>query len=151
MAGTSSVYPRPPFNNASQHGRAYGVNVRMFGCLCLFPLVELATIAILLLQDCYDAPLTFSGGEFDTMLLALLRCVYTGRNDTHMVLSAEQAIPTFRGWLNFNRYVHSCQHWKYSKHCIDLISPTDMIVTTLLSQFLQSCKRLLSRSKQDHG
>ena len=44
------------------------------------------------MQDCYDAPLTFSRGQYDTMMLALLRCVYTGRNDSQVLMSMEQAL-----------------------------------------------------------
>ncbi len=60
------------------------------------------------MQDCYDAPLTFSRGQYDTMMLALLRCVYTGRNDSQVLMSMEQALPVHHSWLNFNRY-NSCQ------------------------------------------
>jgi hypothetical protein len=56
------------------------------------------------MQDCYDAPLTFSRGQYDTMMLALLRCVYTGRNDSQVLMSMEQALPVHHSWLNFNRY-----------------------------------------------
>ncbi len=59
------------------------------------------------MQDCYDAPLTFSRGQFDTMMLALLRCVYTGRNDSQVLMSMEQALPVHHSWLNFNRYIFS--------------------------------------------
>ena len=55
------------------------------------------------MQDCYDAPLTFSRGPYDTMMLALLRCVYTGRNDSQVLMSMEQALPVHHSWLNFNR------------------------------------------------
>lgn len=61
------------------------------------------------MQDCYDAPLTFSRGPYDTMMLALLRCVYTGRNDSQVLMSMEQALPVHHSWLNFNRYCYS-QH-----------------------------------------
>ncbi|DBB13937.1 TPA: hypothetical protein ACH3X3_000916 [Trebouxia sp. C0006] len=54
-------------------------------------------------KDCYDAPLTFSRGPYDTMMLALLRCVYTGRNDSQVLMSMEQALPVHHSWLNFNR------------------------------------------------
>ncbi|KAL3145356.1 hypothetical protein ABBQ38_001612 [Trebouxia sp. C0009 RCD-2024] len=54
-------------------------------------------------KDCYDAPLTFSRGPYDTMMLALLRCVYTGRNDSQVLMSMEQALPVHPSWLNFNR------------------------------------------------
>ena len=59
------------------------------------------------MQDCYDAPLTFSRGPYDTMMLALLRCVYTGRNDSQVLMSMEQALPVHHSWLNFNR-CNSC-------------------------------------------
>lgn len=55
------------------------------------------------MQDCYDAPLTFSRGQYDTMMLALIRCVYTGRNDSQVLMSMEQALPVHHSWLNFNR------------------------------------------------
>lgn len=51
----------------------------------------------------YDQPLTFSRGLADTMMLALLRAVYSGRGDSQMVVSMEQALPLQRSWLNFNR------------------------------------------------
>ena len=54
-------------------------------------------------QDMYDQPLTFSRGAVDTMMLALLRAVYSGRGDSQMVVSMEQALPLQRSWLNFNR------------------------------------------------
>ena len=54
-------------------------------------------------QDMYDQPLTFSRGPADTMMLALLRAVYSGRGDSQMVVSMEQALPLQRSWLNFNR------------------------------------------------
>ncbi|KAK9849807.1 hypothetical protein WJX84_004133, partial [Apatococcus fuscideae] len=56
-----------------------------------------------LLKDMYDQPLTFSRGPADTMMLALLRAVYSGRGDSQMVVSMEQALPLQRSWLNFNR------------------------------------------------
>ena len=37
------------------------------------------------------------------MMLALLRAVYSGRGDSQMVVSMEQAIPLQHSWLNFNR------------------------------------------------
>jgi len=37
-------------------------------------------------------------------MLALLRCVYTGRNDSQVLMSMEQALPVHHSWLNFNRY-----------------------------------------------
>lgn len=61
------------------------------------------------MQDCYDAPLTFSGGEYDTMMMALLRGVYSGHNDSQLVLSMEQSVPVLKGWLNFNRC--PCKLW----------------------------------------
>ena len=62
------------------------------------------------MQDCYDAPLTFSRGPYDTMMLALLRCVYTGRSDSQVLMSMEQALPLHHSWLNFNRYQRSQIH-----------------------------------------
>jgi outer membrane protein insertion porin family len=56
------------------------------------------------LQDAYGGPLTFSGGNSDTLMLALLRAAYTGRSDTHLVASMEQALPLQPDWLNFNRF-----------------------------------------------
>ncbi|KAK9865202.1 hypothetical protein WJX84_001035 [Apatococcus fuscideae] len=40
-----------------------------------------------LLKDMYDQPLTFSRGPSDTMMLALLRAVYSGRGDSQLVVS----------------------------------------------------------------
>ena len=56
------------------------------------------------LQDAYGGPLTFSGGNSDTLMLALLRAAYSGRSDTHLVASMEQALPLQPDWLNFNRF-----------------------------------------------
>ena len=56
------------------------------------------------LQDAYDAPMTFSDQETDTMMLGLLRAVYSGKKDTQMVVSTEQAVPLHSSWLNFNRW-----------------------------------------------
>lgn len=56
------------------------------------------------LQDAYGGPLTFSGGNSDTLMLALLRAAYSGRSDTHLVASMEQALPLQPNWLNFNRF-----------------------------------------------
>ena len=55
-------------------------------------------------QDAYGGPLTFSGGNSDTLMLALLRAAYSGRSDTHLVASMEQALPLQPDWLNFNRF-----------------------------------------------
>lgn len=57
-----------------------------------------------MLQDAYGGPLTFSGGNSDTLMLALLRAAYSGRSDTHLVASMEQALPLQPDWLNFNRF-----------------------------------------------
>jgi hypothetical protein len=57
-----------------------------------------------LAQDAYGSPLTFSGGRSDTLMLALLRAAYSGRHDTHLVASMEQALPLQPDWLNFNRF-----------------------------------------------
>ncbi len=37
-------------------------------------------------------------------MLALLRAAYSGRSDTHLVASMEQALPLQPDWLNFNRF-----------------------------------------------
>ena len=37
-------------------------------------------------------------------MLALLRAAYSGRSDTHLVASMEQALPLQSNWLNFNRF-----------------------------------------------
>ena len=37
-------------------------------------------------------------------MLALLRAAYSGRSDTHVVASMEQALPLQSNWLNFNRF-----------------------------------------------
>eukprot|EP00873_Tetraselmis_striata_P003069 jgi/Tetstr1/423333/TSEL_014031.t1 len=55
-------------------------------------------------QDVYGSPLTFSGQEHDTMMMGLLRMVYSGKGDTQMVASMEQALPLRSEWLNFNRF-----------------------------------------------
>lgn len=55
-------------------------------------------------QDVYGSPLTFSGQEHDTMMMGLLRMVYSGKGDTQMVASVEQALPLRPDWLNFNRF-----------------------------------------------
>jgi hypothetical protein len=54
-------------------------------------------------QDAYGSPLTFSGGDSDTLMLALLRATYSGRNDAALAASVEQALPVQPTWLNFNR------------------------------------------------
>jgi len=54
-------------------------------------------------QDAYGSPLTFSGGDSDTLMLALLRATYSGRNDAALAASVEQALPVQPAWLNFNR------------------------------------------------
>ncbi len=54
-------------------------------------------------QDAYGSPLTFSGGDSDTLMLALLRAAYAGRADTALAASVEQALPVQPSWLNFNR------------------------------------------------
>ena len=54
-------------------------------------------------QDAYGSPLTFSGGDSDTLMLALLRAAYAGRGDTALAASVEQALPVQPSWLNFNR------------------------------------------------
>lgn len=56
-----------------------------------------------MLQDAYRSPLTFSGGKSDSMMVALLRAVFTGSQDTQLVASMEQAVPLVQNWLNFNR------------------------------------------------
>ena len=38
------------------------------------------------------------------MMLGLLRAVYSGKKDTQMVVSTEQAMPLHSSWLNFNRW-----------------------------------------------
>jgi len=55
--------------------------------------------------DRYGSPLTFSGKAHDHMLLGLLRLAFSGRGDTQLMASAEQALPV-RGdaqWLSFTR------------------------------------------------
>ena len=54
-------------------------------------------------QDAYGSPLTFSGGDSDTLMLALLRATYSGRNNAALAASVEQALPVQPAWLNFNR------------------------------------------------
>ena len=54
-------------------------------------------------QDAYGSPLTFSGGDSDTLMLALLRASYSGRHDATLAASVEQALPVQPAWLNFNR------------------------------------------------
>ena len=75
--------------------------------LCMPLHVDCSTSAIsppIALQDAYGGPLTFSGGSSDTLMLALLRAAYSGRSDTHLVASMEQALPLQSNWLNFNRF-----------------------------------------------
>ena len=54
------------------------------------------------MQDCYNAPLTFSGGPFDTMMTALLRSRQVGQNSSTSI-TMEQALPLHKSLLNFNR------------------------------------------------
>ena len=84
------------------------------------------------MQDCYDAPLTFSRGQYDTMMLALLRCVYTGRNDSQVLMSMEQALPVHHSWLNFNRY----------NRCLQQTCPSGLWVQRTLSKYADM-KRLV--------
>lgn len=56
-------------------------------------------------QDCYGSPITFSGESSDTMMLALMRAVYSsGTGESGLVFSMEQAVPLKQDWLNFNRF-----------------------------------------------
>lgn len=55
-------------------------------------------------QDAYKSPLTFSGGKSDSMMVALLRAVYSGPHETQLVASVEQAVPIVANWLSMNRF-----------------------------------------------
>ena len=56
------------------------------------------------MKDAYKSPLTFSGGKSDSMMVALLRAVYSGPHETQLVASVEQAVPIISNWLQMNRF-----------------------------------------------
>jgi hypothetical protein len=54
------------------------------------------------MQDAYGSPLTFSGSGTDTMMLALLRAVYSKESDSQLIASMEQACPLHTQWLVYD-------------------------------------------------
>ena len=54
------------------------------------------------------------------MMIALLRAVFSGPQDTQLVASMEQAVPLVQDWLNFNRF--HCR----AERTFPLLSPIKM-------------------------
>ncbi|KAH9301791.1 hypothetical protein KI387_013374, partial [Taxus chinensis] len=64
-------------------------------------------------RDEFQAPLTFSGKDYDDMLLAKLETVYADSRDqgsTMLVFNMEQGLPVFPDWLFFNRVNVRARH-----------------------------------------
>merc|ERR1719375_852306 len=55
-----------------------------------------------IVNDYYGNPIIFSHKDYDELLVAVLRTVYSG-NKSQLVMSMEQGIPVKQDFLNFNR------------------------------------------------
>ncbi|KAH9324576.1 hypothetical protein KI387_004754, partial [Taxus chinensis] len=66
-----------------------------------------------IVRDEFQAPLTFSGKDYDDMLLAKVETVYADSRDqgsSMLLFNMEQGLPVFQDWLFFNRVKVRARH-----------------------------------------